>query len=311
MNRRTFTKSALAAAGLGSLPAMRATAGTGGNEPFKMKFAPHDGHFKHHAGGNVLDQIRCAHDLGFRAWEDNRMLKREKAEQEAMARLLEKLGMELGVFVAYGDFRNPTLAGNRLDMDKRERDKEGVRELLRGAMEQTVELARRVNSKWVTVVPGAYDPTVPEEHQTLNVVEHLKYMAEMCEPIGLVMVLEPLNYMNHPGLFLERTAQAHQVCKMVGSPSCKILNDLYHQQITEGNLITNMIDAWDEIAYIQVGDVPGRKEPTTGEINYRHIFQWLHERGYEGIVGMEHGLSVGGKEGETKLVEAYRSVDVA
>jgi hydroxypyruvate isomerase len=117
--------------------------------------------------------------------------------------------------------------------------------------------------------------------------------------------------MNHPGLFLQRTAQAYQICKMVDSPSCKILNDLYHQQITEGNLIQNMADAWDEIAYIQVGDVPGRKEPTTGEINYKHIFQWLHDRGYEGIVGMEHGIYKSGAEGEDRLVATYRSVDVS
>ncbi len=314
MNRRTFTKSALATAGLGSLPGLSVHGGVGEaakGEPFRMKFGPHAGHFRHHAGEDVLDQIRYAHEVGFRAWEDNRMLSREKSEQEAMARLLAKLDMEFGVFVAYGDFKNPTLSGNRLDINDRKRDKAAVREMLVRQMESVVELAKRVNSKWVTVVPGAYDPSVPMEYQTQNVVEHLKYMAEMCEPIGLVMVLEPLNYINHPGLFLQKTAHAHQVCKMVGSPSCKILNDLYHQQITEGNLITNMIDAWDEIAYIQVGDVPGRKEPTTGEINYKHIFQWLHDRGYDGIIGMEHGISVKGPEGEDALVKAYRSVDVS
>jgi hydroxypyruvate isomerase len=98
---------------------------------------------------------------------------------------------------------------------------------------------------------------------------------------------------------------------MVGSPSVKILDDLYHQQITEGNLINNLIAAWDEIAYIQVGDVPGRKEPTTGEINYRHIFQWLHARGFDGVIGMEHGMKTSGVEGERALVAAYRAVDVA
>jgi hydroxypyruvate isomerase len=123
-------------------------------------------------------------------------------------------------------------------------------------------------------------------------------------------VLEPLNYLDHPGCLLQRIAHAHQICRMVGSPSVKILDDLYHQQITEGNLITNMIEAWDEIAYIQVGDVPGRKEPTTGEINYRHIFQWLHDRGYTGVIGMEHGLKNTGREGEQALIQAYRAVDV-
>jgi hydroxypyruvate isomerase len=137
----------------------------------------------------------------------------------------------------------------------------------------------------------------------------LKTCAEMCEPAGLTLVLEPLNLEDHPGCFLQRIPHAHQICKMVGSPSVKILDDLYHQQVTEGNLITNMTNAWDEIAYIQVGDVPGRKEPTTGEINYRHIFQWLHDRGYDGVIGMEHGLKNPGGEGELELMKAYRSVD--
>ena len=124
------------------------------------------------------------------------------------------------------------------------------------------------------------------------------------------MVLEPLNWLtNHPGLFLTKIPQAYQICRAVGSPSCKILNDLYHQQVTEGNLIPNIKMAWEETAYFQVGDNPGRKEPTTGEINYKNIFKYLHECQYNGIVGMEHGLSKKGKEGELALLSAYREVD--
>ena len=93
------------------------------------------------------------------------------------------------------------------------------------------------------------------------------------------------------------------------SPSCKILFDIYHQQITEGNLIPNLDKSWEEIAYIQVGDNPGRKEPTTGEINYRNIFGRLHEKGYTGIIGREHGTSKKGKEGLKALLAAYRKID--
>jgi hydroxypyruvate isomerase len=123
------------------------------------------------------------------------------------------------------------------------------------------------------------------------------------------MVLEPLNFYNHPNLFLERVQDAYQVCKMVDSPSCKILNDLYHQQISVGNLIPNMLDCWDETPYFQVGDNPGRKEPTTGEINYKVIFKRMYDEGFTGIVGMEHGISQDGKAGEIRLIEAYREVD--
>jgi hydroxypyruvate isomerase len=124
------------------------------------------------------------------------------------------------------------------------------------------------------------------------------------------MVLEPLNpYRDHPGLFLTKIPQAFMICRAVGSPSCKILDDLYHQQITEGNLIPNVDRAWNEIAYFQVGDNPGRKEPTTGEINYKNVFRHIHAKGFEGIVGMEHGNSRAGKEGERAVIEAYRACD--
>lgn len=123
------------------------------------------------------------------------------------------------------------------------------------------------------------------------------------------MVLEPLNFYNHPGLFLSKIPQAYEVCKAVDSPSCKILFDIYHQQIQEGNLIPNMKMAWDEIAYFQIGDNPGRKEPTTGEINYKNVFKYIYAKGYKGILGMEHGNSKKGKDGELAVIESYRISD--
>ena len=123
------------------------------------------------------------------------------------------------------------------------------------------------------------------------------------------MVLEPLNFRNHPGMFLAESPHAYLVCKAVNSPSCKILFDIYHQQITEGNLIPNIEQCWDEIGYFQIGDNPGRKEPTSGEINYKNIFKYIHERKFEGILGMEHGNAQAGKEGEMALIKAYQSVD--
>ena len=110
-------------------------------------------------------------------------------------------------------------------------------------------------------------------------------------------------------MFLTKMSQAFQICRAVNSPACKILFDIYHQQITEGNLIPNIDRCWDEIAYLQCGDNPGRKEPTTGEINYRNIFKHLHDKGFNGIVGMEHGKLDDSREGERALIAAYREVD--
>jgi len=142
-----------------------------------------------------------------------------------------------------------------------------------------------------------------------HVVESLKQAAAMLEPHEITMVLEPLNFRDHPGLFLSESPQAYEICKSVNSPSCKILFDIYHQQIQEGNLIPNIEKSWDEIAYFQIGDNPGRKEPTTGEINYKNVFKYIHSRAFSGVLGMEHGKSMEGTSGEESLLEAYKKVD--
>lgn len=317
MNRRTFTKTAMTAmlgavATKGAIAHMKPTDIAESTAPYKCKFSPNLGQCTASTKGlSEVDKIKFFYDCGFRGLEDNGMPGRPVEIQNAMAKQMEKLGMEMGVFVAHAEWGCASMAGNRLDMKKRSRDKKAVREFWKGKMEAAVELAKRVNAKWCTVVPGLEDPTLEPEYQFANVVEHLKYASEILEKSGLIMVLEPLNILNHPSLYLKRIPQAYAICKAVNSPSCKILDDLYHQQITEGNLIPNMDAAWDEIAYIQVGDVPGRKEPTTGEINYKNVFQYLWDKGYCGIIGMEHGQSDKTIEGDKKLLKAYRSVDVA
>jgi hydroxypyruvate isomerase len=239
-------------------------------------------------------------DEGFTALEDNGMKGRSPSEQERIARAMVRLGMEMGVFVAHADFGNVTFASRSDEM----------RDRLTREMQEAVEVAKRVNAKWCTVVPGRYDARLEWDYQTANVIDNLKRCAAVCEPAGLTMVLEPLNpFRDHPGLFLTKIPQAFMICEAVDSPSCKILDDLYHQQITEGNLIPNIDLAWSEIGYFQVGDNPGRHEPTTGEINFRNVFGHIHTKGFAGIVGMEHGNSRPGKEGERAVIDAYRAVD--
>jgi hydroxypyruvate isomerase len=162
----------------------------------------------------------------------------------------------------------------------------------------------------MTVVPGHVDLSQNMGYQTAHVIETLKRASAILEPHGLTMVLEPLNFRNHPGLFLSESPQAYAICKAVDSPSCKILFDIYHQQIQEGNLIPNIEACWDEIAYFQIGDNPGRNEPTTGEINYKNVFKVIHDKGYRDILGMEHGNSMKGKVGEQAVIDAYHAVDV-
>jgi hydroxypyruvate isomerase len=207
----------------------------------------------------------------------------------------------MGVFVAHTiNWTEPTLTA--ADPAKREAFLKEIRE--------SVDIARRVGAKWMTVVPGHVDRRPHFNYQTANVIEALKRASEIFEPHGLVMVLEPLNTLrNHPGMFLTEVPQTYMICKAVGSPACKILFDMYHQQITEGNIIPNINAAWDEVAYFQVGDNPGRNEPGTGEMNYRNIFRHIHGKGFTGVVGMEHGNAGKGREGERAVIDAYVAAD--
>ncbi len=305
MKRSEFLKnsSLFAAGSLLSGTAMAASAAEkeqtkAANQPFKLDYAPHQGMFSATAGKNFLDEIKYMHELGFRSIEDNGMPSRSVDEQKKIGELLAKLGMRMGVFVVPkgGNGANSLAAGNPDFVDI----------FLKGCRD-SVEIAKRCHAKWVTVVPGDYARKLPIGVQTANVVEALKRGAEIFEPHGITMVLEPLS--DTPDLFLRFSDQTYEICKAVNSLSCKILYDAYHQQKNEGNLINLMNLCWSEIAYIQVGDNPGRKEPTTGEVNYKNVFKWLHEKGYKGIVGMEHGMSKSGKEGEVTLVKAYREVD--
>jgi hydroxypyruvate isomerase len=317
MNRRDFIRTGAVAVAATATVLGNASAAHHGNmpNPFKLKYAPHDGHFKLHASADIIDQIKFAHDQGFRAWEDNRLPSRPVAEQEKIGKTLDDLGMDMGVFVAYGNFTDPTFA---VKSDAAQAD---VLKHIREA----VAVAKRVNAKCFTVVPGSVDqqsatsgqewnkyggPRLSEGFQTANAIELLRRCADILEPHKLTMVLESLNWhANHGGTFLQYSDQAYALCKAVNSPSCKILFDIYHKQITEGNLIPNIDSCWDEIGYFQSGDNPGRKEPTTGEINYKNVFRHLYQKGWDGVIGMEHGVSLKGKEGEARLIEAYREVD--
>ena len=267
---------------------------------FNLKYAPHLGMFKHHAGDDPIDQLNFMADQGFTAFEDNGMRSRDIALQDKMAKTMQDRGLEMGVFVAHEIYwKEPNLASG----DK------GKRLEFLDYIKQSVEVAKRVNAKWMTVVPGHVDLRQRSDYQRAHVIESLKQASAILEPHNLTMVLEPLNFRDHPGLFLTDSPQAFEICKAVNSPSCKILFDIYHQQIQEGNLIPNMEASWDEIAYIQIGDNPGRKEPTTGEINYRNVFKWIHQQNFNGILGMEHGNSKPDKTGEQAVIDAYKEVD--
>jgi hydroxypyruvate isomerase len=304
MERRNFLRTAAASGialtgmtGMMSATASETVASNGAK--FKLKYAPHLGMFKNSAGEDPIDQIKFMADQGFTAFEDNGMMGRDVALQEKIGKTLADLNLTMGVFVVQkgGNMENTLAAGKQEYID-----------IFLDGCRKAVDVAKRVNAKWMTVVPGGFERKLPIGVQDGNVIDALRRGAEILEPHGLVMVLEPLS--DSPDLYLRTSDQTYMICKAVNSPACKILYDIYHMQKNEGNVITNMNLTWNEIGYIQIGDNPGRKEPTTGEINYKNVFKHISDKGFTGILGMEHGISLQGIEGEKRLIQAYREVDL-
>jgi hydroxypyruvate isomerase len=304
MQRKNFIKNTLLTGG-GLLAARSTRAAAMGNndlpesgKPFKLNYGIHDGMFKNNAGKDFIDQIKFAYDIGFRSIEDNGMAGRPVEQQKAIGDALAKLGMGMGVFVLDkgGNDANTIASGKP----------ENLEIFLKGCR-QAVEVAKRCNGKLTTMVPGDFERNLPIGVQTGHVIDALRKGAEILEPHGIVMVLEPLS--DSPNLFLRNSDQTYAICKGVNSPSCKILFDMFHMQRNEGNIMHNMDLTYSEIAYFQIGNNPGRNEPTTGEMDYKNIFKHIYHKGYRGILGMEHGNSLPGKDGELALIKAYRESD--
>lgn len=264
-----------------------------------MKYAPTLGMFNAHAGKDPIDNLKFIADQGFRAAYDLGLIGRPPAEQEKIANEAQRLGLELG------QFSLKTAGGVHFVLND-----SSSREWMKKKMEAGLEVQKRTGINKGLVVLGNIDPKLHLEYQTANVIDNLRMCCDIVGNAGLELVLEPLNTLiNHPGVFLTRTSQAKMICVAVNHPCCKLVDDLYHQQVTEGNLIPNLEMCWDHIGSIHIGDNPGRNEPTTGEINYTSIFRYLHNRGYNDILSCEHGKSKPGKEGELAVIKAYREVD--
>ena len=305
MKRRNFIKSTaasgIALTGLAAMTGVSASETVSSNSAkFKLKYAPGLGTFRESAGTDPIDNIKFIADQGFTAIFDNGLMGRTPEMQEKIGTELARRGMDLGPFIVYADHGKKYMVTN---------DSE-VKELLKAKTNEALEVQKRTGAKTGLITPGLYDEKMDWDYQTINVIENMRVCCDVAGKTGLDLVLEPLNHqVNHPGLFLTKMPQAKMICVAVNHPGCKIVDDLYHQQITEGNLIMNMDLCWDYIGAFHLGDTPGRNEPTTGEINYKNIFKHIYDKGYDGTLCCEHGKSKKGKEGEVALIQAYRQVD--
>jgi len=198
--------------------------------------------------------------------------------------------------------------GNKdIDAIKAAKDKQGLEVAIFGAdsggpivdpanrvkiadgMKKSAAVAHKLGCKRLILTTGNEIEGVSRADQHRSIVDGLKVAARVMEDEGLILCLEPLNILvNHKGYYLATSDEAFQIVDEVGSPNIKILYDIYHQQITEGNLIDTINANIDKIGHFHFADVPGRHEPGTGEINYKNVFKSISETNYQAFLGTEY-----------------------
>jgi len=157
--------------------------------------------------------------------------------------------------------------------------------------------AKTLGAKGLIATTGQELTDVPREAQHQSIVDGLKEAAKVLEGTDFILNLEPLNLLvNHAGYYLSTSCEAFEIIRKVNSPNVKVLFDIYHQQITEGNLIANITSNIGLIGHFHVAGNPGRGEPYLGEINYKEVFKTIDAAGYEGYAGLEYWPVVDGME---------------
>jgi hydroxypyruvate isomerase len=289
MKRRSFLS-------LGAVAAPLLAPAQSSSAPFRLRYAPRIGWLQ---GLSVPQQLETYARAGFTAFEYNGLPSHSPSEIEAIRKKRDELKMSMGVFVVNRGGWRPTSLPDKAAHGRFLED-----------VKRAVELHKVMENECATVTSGLRVPHLTFEQQTQNAIEALKRAADMVAKTKLMLVLEPLNEkVDHAGYFVVYSEHAGEIIGGVNHPQVKILFDMYHQQISEGNIINHIDMYWDLIGYFQTGDVPGRKEPYTGEMNYQNIFRHIHKKGYKGLLGLEHGMSEAGEAGFRKVVDAYRKAD--
>jgi hydroxypyruvate isomerase len=226
-----------------------------------------------------LERIEKAAEAGFDAVEfwnwDNKDLPAIKAA-------VDRAGLAIASFQS-------NLGGTLIHPDHRERFVAGIKKSLGKAREMGAPCLFLLSDELGDDRSVRFQfPGLNEEEKVQSVLDGLKMIAPLAEEAGVTLVLEPLNiHVDHPGYFLNRSSVGFDLVRAVDSPRIRLLYDIYHMQVMEGNIIHTLTSNLDVIGHVHVADVPGRHEPGTGELNYANIFKALRDAGYERYVGFE------------------------
>ncbi len=236
-----------------------------------------------------LDRVRQAADLGYPAVE---FWPWRGKDLPALGRLCAELGLEIAQFTAWGFEPGMNHPDNHEAVEKE--------------IGESCKVANDLGCKLMTVVGGNDQPGMTQAEMHGHITTALKRVAPVAEQHGVTLILEPMNIrVDHKGHCLYGSEAAVKICRAVGSPSVKINWDLYHMQLSEGDLCGHLRDGFDQLGYAQVADTPGRNEPGTGELNYARVLRALWDLGYRGYVGLECWPL----EGEAKAAERVAAAD--
>ncbi|GAA3405847.1 TIM barrel protein [Paenibacillus hodogayensis] len=237
-----------------------------------MKYALSAGAYK---GKNVIELLEKVAEHGFHGLEYLNW--RAVPDVKELVKAQDRLGVGISAVC--------TTFFNLVDGSKREQYLDGL--------VQTLDFCKAAGRPSIITQTGQEMPGIAREKQKRDMVETLKRCAALCEAAGVVLELEPLNgLVDHPGHFLQYSDESADVIDQVGSPCVKLVFDVYHQQITEGNVIRNAVAYLDRIHHFHIADNPGRKQPGTGELNYVNILKAIKGTGFDGFVALECGYTI-------------------
>ena len=217
-----------------------------------------------------LERVERVKRLGYPAFE---FWEWKNKDIDAIIRKKSELGLEIATMMGTG---------------WKQLNTEDARKTFVSDIQASIATAKRLGVRTLIVTTGSEDKRISRAEQHANYVTALKAAAPFAEQAQLTLVLEPLNTkVDHPGYYLQTAREGFEILDEVGSPSVKMLFDIYHHQIMEGNVIQDITKNISRIAHFHVADVPGRHEPGTGEINYANVFRAIAASGYQGFVGLE------------------------
>lgn len=275
-----------------------------------LRYAPHLGYrppfeplFAATVGSaDPVAHVSFAADQGFAGVLYAAARSRSTDEQARVGRAIADHGLEAGcvLYTTFDKLRHTAWATNSED----------ARAWIADEIGEAVAAARRVGARRLAVLGGA-DAQRPLALQQAVFVEHLRRVADQAAREGMTLCLETLSRKSIPDMLLQHIADAYAVVKAVNHPAVRLIFDTSHVQIMDGDLLYHLDQTWDAVEIVQLADNPGRLEPGTGEINFESVLRLLAQRGYRGLVELEHGWQQPGADSERRGLETLRRLDAA